>query len=682
MLTSAMHVFTLPPLRSPPLRAGLLVITLILALLFGGCAGNDGHPVRKHARPDPQDTPFTGQWWEYYARGLAHVLAGNDRRATEDFSQAIEDRPDDQWHIRTTGSSLTDYFPHRELGILLYRQRRFEEAARELERSLDTAPSARARAWLTRTRGAIIKRNGSDLHPPELALNRSSGKKLTNAFSLVVRGRASDDTFLAAIRVGEKLLTLDPVVPEKYFEVEVPLVEGDNAIRVEAADLSGKSTVRTLELYRDLQGPQINIDSITAVDAGVTLKGGAADDTAVSLIQINRRHWPVSGRARGYTFNVLLPDGPITVLAGDRTGNITRAVVRHNEPDLLNDSLPDQDARAKDDGTQKIPPPDPENASTDTTGPIIQLRGLESGLTSFQEILALKGMVSDTSMVTALTLNNRSILVRNGRTIYFSLRRKLRPGPNPFVFQAEDEYGNKTVETIIIHRAVPEIMRKQQRLTLAVAPPGQRQPGSLPPAGLLQERLFDAFAQEGRFNLLPLPQMPTLPDDQGAFYLNPARAAELGRQLGVRAVLTTMLIRHREGVELVSRLVDTATGSIMLTNDAFSWSTDQEVPDILFRDLAQGCSREFPVIRGSITEVHENQVIIDAGARQGVRPGAEFICYRDIPPSPHPVTGQLLESEPKIIGILRVDAVYDDQARATFLKRCCAPLASDKVIAR
>ena len=83
-----------------------------------------------------------------------------------------------------------------------------------------------------------------------------------------------------------------------------------------------------------------------------------------------------------------------------------------------------------------------------------------------------------------------------------------------------------------------------------------------------------------------------------------------------------------------------------------------------------------------MTEIHADQVIIDIGAKQGIKPDTEFICYRNIPPTPHPVTGQLLESEPRIIGTLKVEAVYENQARAVFVSRKCAPIVSDRVIAR
>ena len=97
---------------------------------------------------------FNDGWWSFYERGLSFAEGEFYGEALEDLQTAIQMRSNDQWKSRTYGMHFIDYFPHREQGIVYYRTGKYDDAAQELETSLKTAESARAKFFLNMTRKA------------------------------------------------------------------------------------------------------------------------------------------------------------------------------------------------------------------------------------------------------------------------------------------------------------------------------------------------------------------------------------------------------------------------------------------------------------------------------------------------------------------------------------------------
>jgi len=70
------------------------------------------------------------------------------KEAELDLKEAIRQREKDQQWARTYARNFISYFPHRELGIIYYKQGRYEEAVNELNISLSTLHSPRAESYL------------------------------------------------------------------------------------------------------------------------------------------------------------------------------------------------------------------------------------------------------------------------------------------------------------------------------------------------------------------------------------------------------------------------------------------------------------------------------------------------------------------------------------------------------
>jgi tetratricopeptide (TPR) repeat protein len=95
---------------------------------------------------------WRGRWWNYYERGSSYAAGEFWFEAIADLQEAIKQRDQDQRRSRTYGLHFVDYFPHREIGVVYYRLGRYADAIRELETSLQSAETAKAKFYLNKAR--------------------------------------------------------------------------------------------------------------------------------------------------------------------------------------------------------------------------------------------------------------------------------------------------------------------------------------------------------------------------------------------------------------------------------------------------------------------------------------------------------------------------------------------------
>jgi tetratricopeptide (TPR) repeat protein len=654
-------------------RILLRCIFLACALLLAGCLGKEPAPQGPGAGAysvSPAD--FNGQWWEFYERGRSLAESGQHREAAADFLAAIAQRDQDQWQapIDDAGRAV-NYFPHRELGILYVASKEFDKAIIALEASIASAPSAKASFFLNKARSGKFARDAIDRSPPELFFEGSTTPQITSKSSKVVTGVASDDTLLAALTVAGRPVPMSLAEQHKVFKTEVTLAEGRNSIKAVATDLAGKTTEKTLEIFRDRNGPLIEIDQLVAEGDQVTVSGIVSDDHQLGSLVINGRPWPMTGKAPGYNFKFTLPEGRITIVATDRAGNVTGARVRREESDLAETESPPL-------------PTAKEEENLDSESPRISVEGLGPEQETSAESVQLAGQISDSSLLVYISINGEQILNRKGRSIFFSQMRSLREGINTFRINAADEYGNKARRTVTVTRKVKAIWQNDSRLRLALLPFS----GNFGTAGQeddFTDRLRKALTDLGRFNLVTQDHIAAA---SRAFQLSPGasisplEAAGLGQAVGAHAVLSGRVLAGPDAVEIVGQFTDTETATLLARNDTYGETTGGTVPDGLLTELAAGFADDFPLAEGTLLEVRGQEVRIDLGSRQRIRPLTRLLCYREGPPARHPVTGEPLEAELEIIGELLVTRVDKESSWAKGVTLQGQFLRGDKVITR
>ena len=128
-------------------RYTVCIHLLLLLLLMAGCAVETGKVYIKDGKPYgvTSSLVWRGQWWNFFERGSSYAEGEFWPDAMADFQAAIRQREADQRQARTYGLHFLDYFPHRELGIVYYHLGRYPDAIQELDTSLRTAETGRAK---------------------------------------------------------------------------------------------------------------------------------------------------------------------------------------------------------------------------------------------------------------------------------------------------------------------------------------------------------------------------------------------------------------------------------------------------------------------------------------------------------------------------------------------------------
>ena len=174
---------------------------------LGGCAVDQGQVQVKDGQQYgvTSSQVWRGRWWNYYERGSSYAAGEFWPQAITDLQEAIKQRDEDQRRARTYGLHFLDYFPHRELGIVYYRQGRHTDAIRELETSLRSVETAKAKFYLNKARRSQLEQTQSDTTPPRILIESPQDGLLTRQFMVIVQGRADDDTYVSAIAINGQL---------------------------------------------------------------------------------------------------------------------------------------------------------------------------------------------------------------------------------------------------------------------------------------------------------------------------------------------------------------------------------------------------------------------------------------------------------------------------------------------
>lgn len=340
-------------LRAPPLRLRSC-IGCILALAASGCVSRDAVAVDPgQLPPGTISVPFRNRWWHFYERGLSWAEHGRDQEAESDFRQCLRLRATDSRVARTYGMHFVQSFAHRELGAVLLRTGRLDEAERELLTSARQEPSAKTDVLLERLRaqrGGMAPRAAT---PGSDARQRSGTIELT---SISAAGGGQGLVQVTGIASGMRTLwqvdatgapTRLPTSPDGAFSTTVAAgtqfalgtMDGPDKASAPVPAVSPPAQAPSLEL----SGPAT--DAIVS-DDHVWIRWSAVSAAGIERLSVRDGDGPVLHdaelhglRSAGTVRLVLSPgDHDLRFELRDRAGATALAVARiHAQP------LPQQD---------------------------------------------------------------------------------------------------------------------------------------------------------------------------------------------------------------------------------------------------------------------------------------------------------------------------------------------------
>ena len=612
--------------------------------------------------PDGEDVLRRHNWWNYYARAQLFLRQGRHPEAADDFRRCLgllkgarfgNDR--DRWRARTYGLHFVEgYFPNRELGVCLFEQQDDAGAIRHLERSLEQAPSGRAKHYLNLARARQL--SGRRLPAPRIRLDLAETAALpTRDRALTVAGVAEGEGYIRRLTINNTPEFVELARPALPFARRVSLAEGTNQIEITAVDLSGRGVTRRIMRVADWQPPQMLVRSLRASGAQWVMEGVCRDPCGVATVLLDGVSVLPDGvlPATEVPLRLEVPAGGAMLSVTDAAGNCLRFP-------LFEAAL----ARAGDDGAAfrlalaapgyapflaqtragwsgrtvaalaptgaTAPDGGEDGGEADRLRPALVLRGCQPFVRVFAGEFFVDGVASDGGGLARVTVNGENLLAAadaGALRAYFARRLALDPGTNRFEIAATDRGGNRTAQQVTVVRLLPEHLDARYRLTVGVPP---LIPAEAGPTGVRVKRRLEAelIREPVRFRLLER--------DEGWDYVlreqglslsdlaDPAAALRIGRLVPAEMLLMGTLFIEARGITVFLRVVETESGEILFTSDVYSPDPgdglDEAVSGLVLK-LGQG----FPLVSGLVWKRQGSRFVLNVGRDDGTTERSRFL---------------------------------------------------------
>ncbi len=642
--------------------------------------------LRRYLQPT-----WRARWWNYYERGVSYAAGAFWDDAIADLRAAIKQRDKDQRRARTYGLHFLDYFPHRELGVVYYRLRRYPEAIRELETSLSSVDNAKAKLYLNRARKARLEQAGLDTTSPQIRLDAPADGLVTNRFSVTVAGRADDDTYVAAVALQGRSQFIELAAPRIVFTQVVPLRDGANAIRIVVRDLVGHETRKRMTVHLDRHGPLVSIDAVEVVGMPprphARVQGVVADRSPIARFELAGRRVPV-GTATPSAFRQEVPISPRTASlpfeVADTIGNVTRGEIALRLPV----QAPVREGKARTPRLTRWAALQPDAVMTDATPvalirvarrrdrepPVIKLRDVGERLTVYEDRVYLEGQAVDASAITVLSVNGEPFPHAKAHQLFFGSMLALTEGDNVIRVEATDEAGNTAQRTLVVTREIPPMRQIESRLKVSLLPLAKQ--GRI--SGLdetVDDVLFTTLVNQRRFDLAERPRLEKILQElklSQTDLVDPATAVKLGKIVAAEGAMIGKVNETPHSLEVFVRFVDVETWLVLAAVDIYDdVEASQVFPPQRMRGLMEGLAwklqRRFPLVEGYVAEKDGKTLLTDLSEAQGIRQHMKLIIYREGKTLTHPRTGKILQRPGQILGEARIKTVSRDLSEAALL---------------
>lgn len=599
---------------------------------------------------------FRGKWWNYFERGVSFLEGKFLEEAEHDFKKALRKRKKDNRRARTYGLHFTEYFPHRELGIAYYYQGQFNKAEVELNLSLKQEESARAKFYINKAHGEILKQEGADKEPPVVRLQSPAKGLLTSKLEIDVAGVVTDDSYVSEVAIDGKPVFIELAEKNIHFSSRVKLKPGENQILITATDLTGKTSFVKIPVTVDRQGPLLSIESIKQSGHDqFELRGRISDKNGVAQLKFSDKSIAIENKNE-MPYTVVVNGAPGTKVifeAVDIAGNTTRGDI---ELQAVSAELREEVAFAN-----KILKPlfaNAQNYTTvtdglpyggiisgmydqlllasakapDTTPPFVKLRkGIKESQTVFQPTFFLEGEAMDMGGIVSFTINDEPVILKPAVKFYFNYLAELKPGENQFKLIAKDRQGNVVEKIIIVLRKESVIHDTNSRLVTAILPfQESADPRDLTP--VFGDSLVAALNEHARFRIAArgevfkkiMQELKLSTSDLA----DKSTALKLGKVVSAEVVISGTIKETAASMQIFVQVIDTETTEVIITTDVYGEDKTISGFRYLVGGLAWKIVNQFPMIEGMVIKVKGNDVYFDAGSEKNVKKNMRFIIYR------------------------------------------------------
>lgn len=185
------------------------------------------------------------------------------------------------------------------------------------------------------------------------------------------------------------------------------------------------------------------------------------------------------------------------------------------------------------------------------------------------------------------------------------------------------------------------------------------------------EQMMTTFYNLNRFKLFERSQLEKILEEQKlgmTGVLDASTAAEIGKGIGVDAIVLGTVTRAGANIAIDARLIDTETAEIITAQDEMSARTS--IPDLktMINGLATKIAQDLPLVEGYVINVESDRLTIDIGANKGLKKGMKCIVYKEGKEIIHPMTKKVLGKETEELGQVKLVQVFAEYSVGQVIK--------------
>mgnify|MGYP000042567777 CR=1 FL=1 len=187
------------------------------------------------------------------------------------------------------------------------------------------------------------------------------------------------------------------------------------------------------------------------------------------------------------------------------------------------------------------------------------------------------------------------------------------------------------------------------------------------------EQMMTIFYNLNRFKLYERTQLEKILEEQQlgmAGVIDASTAAEIGKGIGVDAIVLGTVTRSGSSLAIDARLIDTGTSEIITAQDDMSHRTNITELRAMINRLATKIINDLPLVEGYVIGVNGDQLMLDMGRKKNVKKGMKCIVYREGREIIHPITKKVLGKETEELGEVKLIEVYPEYSigKVLFIK--------------
>ncbi len=597
---------------------------------------------------------FLGSWFDYYERALSFADCSMWVESEQDLRKAISKRGVDKRRAYSLGMHwVTDYFPHRELGVALFYQRKYADSEAEFKISMAQFPSAKAEYYLKRIRKLQVELSNSDQQPPLIKVKSPVQGGAYGSSIVKVEAHIEDDSLLDKVMVNGKVYRHVPHfvtennVPVRVerkvakmdlvMEAEAKFKKGKAVIEIVAIDITGKVSKHETFFSIDQQAPQISVSKLVHKVKGnekqIHLIADIRDKNSdIQQLTINDRVLQVKtekqrNKQGEWVFWAHIDEifsnedsDQLNVIARDQFGHQTEALFQLKE----------------------------RQTKQDKQGELLAVylkKGREPRIT-YEKKAYIEGEAKSGSLIRKIEVNGKNILNGRGKQVYFNYMPTLKIGNNEFTLLVEDQAGYKQKIVLAITRKTPPNRSMQERLNVAQFPfpcnQVSRSPCrvSLP----LHEMSHELLKNRRRFQIVDGEMIVRLIDETNQCERSVSdnciiKVADELEQRGVwkqrfanAFFVGTVIERSNEewdtAVEISGRMVDNNSRETLTSIDVYAENLSVDQGSLLSQALVTEISDAFPLLDREILFINGEGMEIKMGKQDRVWSKMPVLVYR------------------------------------------------------